>query len=63
MRKLDFDHGLGHYEYVVMSFGLTNAHATFMTLITSLFCDYLGNFVLVFMDDNLIYSKNKDEHK
>ena len=61
--KTGFWSWLGHYEYVVMPFGLTNAHATLMTLINSLFCDYLGTFVLVFMDDNLIYSKNKDEHK
>lgn len=35
----------------------------FMTLMNSLFCNYVSNFVLVFMDDILIYSENKDEHK
>ena len=46
-----------------MPFGLTNAPATFMTLINSLFRDYLGKLVLLLMNDILIYSKNKVEHK
>ena len=45
--KTGFRSRFGHYEYVRMSFGLTNAHATFMTLMNSLFREYLGKFVFV----------------
>ena len=61
--KTGFRSRLGHYEYVVLPFGLTNAPATFMTLMNSLFRDYLGKLVLLLMNDILIYSKNKVEHK
>ena len=61
--KNGFRPRLGRYKYVVIPFGLTNASATFMTLMNSLFCDYLGKFVLVFMNDILIYCKNEEEHK
>ena len=59
--KIGFRSYLDGYEYIVMPFGLTNAPAIFMTLMSSLFRDYLGKFVLLFMDDILIYSKNEEE--
>jgi hypothetical protein len=52
----------GQYEYTILSFGLTNVPAFFMNLMNSVFMDYLDKFVVVFIDDILIYSQSEKEH-
>jgi hypothetical protein len=52
----------GLYEYTVMSFGLTNASAYFMYLMNKVFTEYLDKFIVVFIDDILVYSRSEEEH-
>jgi hypothetical protein len=53
----------GLYEYLVMSFGLTNVPAHFMYLMNSVFMEELDKFVMVFIDDVLVYSNSTEEHE
>jgi hypothetical protein len=53
----------GLYEYTMISFGLTNAPSYFMYLMNKVFMEYLDKFVMVFIDDILVYSRNEEEQK
>ena len=61
--KTAFRMRYGHYEFLVMRFGLTNAPTAFMDLMNRIFCVYFDQFFIVFVDNILIYPRSLKKHK
>jgi hypothetical protein len=61
--KIAFVSRYGLYEYTVISFGLTNALAYYMYLMNKVFMEYLDKFIMVFIDEILVYSRSEEEHE
>ena len=61
--KIAFNSRYGHFEFAIMSFGLTNVSAAFMNLMHRIFKSYLDRFVVAFINDILVYSKTREEHE
>ena len=61
--KITFSTHYGHYEFLVLSFGLTNTSVIFMDTMNIVFHDYLGQFTVIFIDDILIYSRISKKHE
>lgn len=62
MPKTAFTTRYGYYEWLVMSFGLTNAPTTFQTLMNQVFGDMIGKGLVVYLDDILVFSRTQEEH-
>jgi len=62
IQKIAFRTHYGHYEFVVMPFGLTNAPAVFIDLMNWVFQEYLDRFVIIFIDNILVYSPSLEDH-
>ena len=62
VHKTRFRTQYGHYEFLVMSVGLKNAPTTFMDLMNRFFRSFLDRFVMVFIDEILVYSKDREDH-
>jgi hypothetical protein len=60
--KITFHTHYGHFKYTVMPFGLTNALAVFQHLMNDIFWEYMDEFVMVYLDDILIFSKEQETH-